>query len=60
MDLCGSAFLSAIALLSIALVFALKKESFNECVEEIKATGSPTADAVVFVLAVSISSFKTI
>ena len=47
----GSVILSAAALLAIALgFFSLKKESnfFNECVEEIKATGSPTADAVRF------------
>ena len=47
----GSVILSAVALLAIALgFFSLKKESnfFNECVEEIKATGSPTADAVRF------------
>ena len=47
----GSVILSAVALLAIALGFySLKKESnfFNECVEEIKATGSPTADAVRF------------
>ena len=47
----GSKFISAIALLAIALSFcSLKKESnfFNECVEEIKATGSPTADSVRF------------
>ena len=47
----GSTVLSAVALVAIALGFcSLKKESkfFNECVEEIKATGSPTADAVRF------------
>ena len=47
----GSTVISAVALVSIALSFyALKKESkfFNECVEEIKATGSPTADSVRF------------
>ena len=47
----GSNVVSAVALVSIALGFcSLKKESnfFNECVEEIKATGSPTADAVRF------------
>ena len=47
----GSKVVSAVALVAIALGFcALKKESnfFNECVEEIKATGSPTADSVRF------------
>ena len=47
----GSKFISAIALLAIALSFcSLKKESnfFNECVEEIKATGSPPPDTVRF------------
>ena len=47
----GSAVVSAVALVVISLAFySLKKESkfFNECVEEIKATGSPTADAVRF------------
>ena len=47
----GSAVVSAVALVSIALsFFLLKKESkyFNQCVEEIKATGSPTADSVRF------------
>ena len=47
----SSAVVSAIALVVIALGFcSLKKESnfFNECVEEIKATGSPTADSVRF------------
>ena len=47
----GSTVLSAVALLAIALGFySLKKESkfFNECVEEIKASGSPTADSVRF------------
>ena len=46
-----SKIVSAIALVAIALGFcSLKKESnfFNECVEEIKATGSPTADSVRF------------
>ena len=46
-----SAVVSAVALSSLAIDFySLKKESkfFNECVEEIKATGSPTADAVRF------------
>ena len=47
----GSKVVSAVALVAIALGFcSLKKESnfFNECVEEIKATGSPTADSVRF------------
>ena len=47
----GSTVLSAVALVAIALCFdSLKKESnfFNECVEEMKATGSPTADSVRF------------
>ena len=49
--LLGSKVVSTIALVAIALGFcSLKKESkfFNECVEEMKATGSPTADAVRF------------
>ncbi|MBO6974277.1 MAG: hypothetical protein JJ844_01110 [Prochlorococcus marinus CUG1435] len=49
-QLCSSV-VSAFALVAIALGFyTLKKESkfFNECVEEIKATDSPTADAVRF------------
>ena len=47
----GSTVVSAVALVVIALgVCSLKKESnfFNECVQEIKATGSPTADSVRF------------
>ena len=47
----GSRVVSAVALVAIALnFFSLKKESnfFNECVEEIKATGSPIADSVRF------------
>ena len=47
----GSKVVSAFALVVIAFDFySLKKESnfFNECVEEIKATGSPTADSVRF------------
>jgi preprotein translocase subunit SecE len=47
----GAKVVSAVALVAIALGFcALKKESnfFNECVEEIKATSSPTADSVRF------------
>ena len=46
-----SKVVSAVSLVAIALGFySLKKESnfFNECVEEIKATGSPTADSVRF------------
>ena len=46
-----SKVVSAVAIVAIALGFcSLKKESnfFNECVEEIKATGSPTADSVRF------------
>ena len=47
----GSTIVSAVALVAIALSFcALKKESnfFNECVEQMKAHGSPTADSVRF------------
>ena len=47
----GSTIVSAVALLAIVLnFFLLKKESnfFNECVEEMKATDSPTADSVRF------------
>ena len=47
----SSTVVSAVALVAIALGFcSLKKESnfFNECVQEIKATGSPTADSVRF------------
>ena len=47
----GSIIVSAVALVAIALnFFSLKKESnfFNECVEEMKATGSPKADSVRF------------
>ena len=47
----GSTVVSAVALVTIALCFrSLKNESnfFNECVEEMKATGSPTADSVRF------------
>ena len=47
----GSKIVSAVALVAIALGFcSLIKESnfFNECVEEIKAPGSPTADSVRF------------
>ena len=47
----ASKIVSSIALVAIAISFcSIKKESnfFNECVEEIKATGSPTADSVRF------------
>ena len=47
----GSTIVSAVGLLAIVLnFFLLKKESnfFNECVEEMKATDSPTADSVRF------------
>ena len=47
----GSSFVSAIALVAIALGFcSLKEESkfFNQCVEEIVSTGSGKADAVRF------------
>ena len=47
----GSTIVSAVALLAIVLnFFLLKKESnfFNECVEEMKASGSPIADSVRF------------
>ena len=47
----GSTIVSAVGLLAIVLnFFLLKKESnfFNECVEEMKATGSPIADFVRF------------
>ena len=47
----GSTIVSAVELLAIVLnFFLLKKESnfFNECVEEMKATGSPIADSVRF------------
>ena len=47
----SSTILSAVSLIAIAVgLCALKKESnfFNECVEEMKATGSPTADSVRF------------
>ena len=46
-----STIASDVALVAIAIsLCSLKKESnfFNECVEEIKATGSPTADSVRF------------
>ena len=47
----GSNVVSAVALAAIALSFcSLKKESkvFNECVEEIQATGKSASDAVRF------------
>ena len=47
----GSSVVSALALASIALSFcSLKQESkvFNECVEEIQATGKSSSDAVRF------------
>ena len=47
----GSSVLSALALTAIALSFcSLKEESkvFNECVEEIQATGKSSSDAVRF------------
>ena len=47
----GSSVVSALALTAIALSFcSLKQESkvFNECVEEIQATGKSPSDAVRF------------
>ena len=47
----GSNVVSAVALAAIALSFcSLKQESkvFNECVEEIQATGKSSSDAVRF------------
>ena len=47
----GSKVVSAIALAAIALSFcSIKQESkvFNECVEEIQATGKSSSDAVRF------------
>ena len=47
----GSSVVSALALTAIALSFCpLKQESkvFNECVEEIQATGKSSSDAVRF------------
>jgi hypothetical protein len=47
----GSNVISAVALVAIALSFcSLKQESkvFNECVEEIQATGKSSSDAVHF------------
>ena len=47
----GSSVVSALALTAIALSFcSLKQESkvFNECVEDIQATGKSSSDAVRF------------
>ena len=47
----GSSVVSAVALAAIALSFcSLKQESklFNECVEEIEATGKSSSNAVRF------------
>ena len=47
----GSSLISAIALAAIALSFcSLKQESkiFNECVEEVKASGESSSNAVRF------------
>ena len=47
----GSSVISALALSAIALSFcSLKQESkmFNECVEEVKATGQSSSSAVRF------------
>ena len=47
----GSSVVSALALTAIALSFcSLKQESkvFNECVEDIQATGKSSSDAVHF------------
>jgi len=47
----GSNIISAFALVAIALsMCSVKQESkvFNECVEEVKAAGSSSADAVSF------------
>ena len=47
----GSSAVSAVALAAIALSFcSLKQESkmFNECVEEVQATGKSSSDAVSF------------
>ncbi|WP_269611888.1 hypothetical protein [Prochlorococcus marinus] len=47
----GSSVISAIALAAIALSFcSLKQESniFNECVEEVKASGQSSSNAVRF------------
>ena len=47
----GSSVVSAVALAAIALSFcSVKQESkvFNECVEEVQATGKSSTDAVRF------------
>ena len=47
----GSSVVSAVALTAIALSFcSVKQESkvFNECVEEVQATGKNSSDAVRF------------
>ena len=47
----GTSFASSVALIAIALNFcSLTKEAkvFNECVEEVKASGKSTANAVRF------------
>ncbi len=47
----GSSVVSAVALAAIALSFcSVKQESkaFNECLEEVQATGKSSADAVRF------------
>ena len=47
----GSSVVSAVALVAIAFsLCSLKQESkvFNECVEEVKATGKSTSNAVSF------------
>ena len=47
----GSSVVSALALAAIALSFcSVKQESkvFNECVEEVQATGKSSSDAVRF------------
>ena len=47
----GSSVVSAVALAAIALSFcSVKQESkvFNECVEEVRATGKSSSDAVRF------------
>ena len=47
----GSSVISAIALAAIALSFcSVKQESkvFNECVEDVQATGKSSSDAVRF------------
>ena len=47
----GSSVVSAVALAAIALSFcSVKQESkvFNECVEEVQATGKSSSDAVRF------------